>query len=65
MLAGANTINLDGADGTYDEVDTLAEVTAVTADSGSYSLASYILGTATYPLKQAYDISKEGLVTLD
>ena len=64
MLADANTIDLDGADGTYNGIDTLGEVIAVTAGDGSFSLASYILGTTSYPFKQAYDISKEGVVTV-
>jgi prepilin-type N-terminal cleavage/methylation domain-containing protein len=56
--------DVDTLDNAYDEVDTLGEVMAVTA-GGSNSLASYILGTTSYPFKQAYDISIEGVVTVD
>lgn len=56
---------VDGLDSVYDEVDTLVEAMAVTAGDGSYSLASYILGTASYPFKQAYDISQKGVVSID
>jgi len=62
MLVNADADDLDNA---HNEVDTLAEVMAVTAGDGSYSLASYILGTASYPFKQAYDISQKGVVSID
>jgi len=62
MLVNADADELDNA---YNEVDTLAEVMAVTSGDGSYSLASYILGTVSYPFKQAYDISQKGVVSID
>lgn len=53
-------------DGDYDEVQTSAQIQAVTAGDGAYSLEDYILkfGGAT-DFKQPYDISKEGVVTVD
>ncbi len=56
--AGLNTL-----DGAGDEVDTLVEVTAVTAGAGNYTLNTYIMGE--YPLRQAYDIALDGQVTVD
>ena len=50
----------------YDEVQTSAQIQAVTAGNGAYSLKDYILkfgGTTDF--KQAYDISKKGVVTVD
>ena len=53
-------------DNDYDEVQTSAQIQAVTAGDGAYSLEDYILkfGGAT-DFKQPYDISKEGIVTVD
>ena len=58
---------VDGLDSAYDEVDTLAEVMGVTVTTTDdvFSLASYILGTASYPFKQSYDISQKGVVFID
>ena len=55
-----------GLDNDYNEVQTSAQIQAVTAGDGAYSLEDYILrfGGAT-EFKQPYDISKEGIVTVD
>jgi prepilin-type N-terminal cleavage/methylation domain-containing protein len=63
MIIDAEVTELDDD---YDEVQTSAQIQAVTAEDGAYSLEDYILkfGGAT-EFKQAYDISKEGIVTVD
>ncbi|MFC1938696.1 Tfp pilus assembly protein FimT/FimU [Chloroflexota bacterium] len=63
MIIDAEVPELDDD---YDEVQTSAQIQAVTAGGGAYSLEDYILkfGGAT-EFKQAYDISKEGIVTVD
>jgi len=49
----------------YYEIQTRSDDQSVTAtvDGGTFSLADYILGTAAYPFKRAYDITQDGLVT--
>ena len=63
MMIDAKTPELDDD---YDEVQTSAQIQAVTAVDGAYSLEDYILkfGGAT-EFKQPYDISKEDVVTVD
>lgn len=63
MIIDAEVTELDDD---YDEVQTSAQIQAVTAEDGAYNLEDYILkfGGAT-EFKQAYDISKEGIVTVD
>ena len=63
MLLDAKETYLDAS---YDEVQTVEEVKAVTTGGGEYSLEDYILkfgGTTDF--KQAYDISIAGAVTVD
>ena len=63
MMLDAKTTQLDNS---YDEVQTSAQIEAVTAEGGSYSLDDYLLkfgGTTDF--KQAYDISVDGVVTID
>lgn len=63
MMIDAKVTELDD---TYDEVQTSAQIQAVTAESGSYSLEDYILKfDGTTGFKQAYDISINGEVTVD
>ena len=63
MMIDAEVPELDGD---YDEVQTSGQIQAVTAGDGAYSLEDYILrfGGAT-EFKQPYDISREGVVTVD
>lgn len=63
MIIDAEVTELDDD---YDEVQTSAQIQAVTAEDGAYNLEDYILkfGGAT-EFKQAYDISKAGIVTVD
>ena len=63
MIIDAKETYLDNS---YDGVQTSDQVAAVTAGSGAHSLADYILkfgGTTDF--KQAYDISIDGVVTVD
>ena len=63
MMLDAKETQLDDS---YDEVQTSAQIKAVTTGSGAYSLENYILkfgGTTDF--KQAYDISIDGAVTID
>jgi type IV pilus assembly protein PilA len=63
MMLDAKTTQLDNS---YDEVQTSTQIEAVTAEGGSYSLDDYLLkfgGTTDF--KQAYDISVDGVVTID
>ncbi len=50
-------------DSSYDEVDTKEEVQNVTAGNGAYDLSDNL--SASYPLNPAFDISKNGKVTVD
>jgi len=61
MMVKAKVQQLDGS---YVGVDDLVEVQGVTAGSSAYSLYDFLVG-GDYPLKQAYDISLDGIVTLD
>lgn len=61
MIVASRTPRLDAS---YDEIDELAEVQGVTAEGGAYKLDDYIFGYV-YPLMQAYDISRDGEVTVD
>ena len=63
MLLDAKETQLDDS---YDEVQTSAQIQAVTTGGGTYSLEDYILkfGGET-EFKQAYDISINGAVTID
>ena len=63
MLIEADEDDLDDA---YDEVQTLAQIQQVTAGGGAYSLASYLhlLGSEG-GFTQAYDITSDGVVTVD
>jgi prepilin-type N-terminal cleavage/methylation domain-containing protein len=56
----------DELDDTYDEIQTLAQIQQITAGGGAYSLASYlhILGSEN-GFTQAYDITSDGVVTVD
>jgi len=62
LMADAGVSELDAA---YSDVDTQTEVEAVKATVGAveYTLDDYILGTP-YPLSQAYDIAKNGAVSV-
>ncbi len=62
LLADAGVPELDEL---YEGVDTLAEVEGVTAGTApdNHSLDEYLVGEP-YPLRQAYDISKGGMVTV-
>jgi len=60
LLLSAGTTELDDS---YDEVDTWAEVRSVTAGNGAHNLGDHL--SASYPLGQAFDISRDGLVTVD
>jgi type IV pilus assembly protein PilA len=63
MLIDANEEELDDD---YDEVQTLAQIQQVTAGAGLYSLDNYLYVFAgSNQFTQAYDISKEGVVTVD
>ena len=63
MLIDADTTYLDSS---HDEIQTSAQIAAVTAGGGAYSLADYILSfVGTTEFKQAYDISIDGEVTID
>ena len=63
MMLDQNVSVLDGA-AAYDEVDTLAEVQAVTCNGGAVSLDQF-LTAGSYPLSQAYDIALDGTVAVD
>ena len=62
LLADAGVSELDAA---YSDVDTQEEVEAVkaTVNEEEFTLDDYILGTP-YPLSQAYDIAKNGAVSV-
>jgi prepilin-type N-terminal cleavage/methylation domain-containing protein len=63
MMLDAKETQLDGS---YDEVQTSSQIRAVTAGGGAYSLEDYILRFGgTIDFKQAYDISIDGVVTID
>lgn len=65
MMVKAGTAELDSS---YDEIDELAEVEGVTATNPNTSVVYYLddyLYGGSYPLKQAYDISLDGSVTVD
>jgi type IV pilus assembly protein PilA len=63
MLIDANEEELDDD---YDEVQTLAQIQQVTAGGGAYSLDNYLyVFSGSNQFTQAYDISKEGVVTVD
>ena len=63
MLIEANDDELDNS---YDEVQTLVQIQQVTAGGGAYGLDDYlyILGGDS-EFTQAYDITKDGIVTVD
>jgi prepilin-type N-terminal cleavage/methylation domain-containing protein len=63
MMIDAEVTELDD---NYEEIQTLPQIQGVTAAGGAYSLDDYILrfgGTTAF--KQAYDISIDGVVTVD
>ena len=60
MMVKAKVQTLDEACASVDE---LAEIQGVTAGGGAYSLDEFLMGGG-YPLKQAYDISSEGTVSI-
>lgn len=62
LLADAGEHELDGY---YTDIQEKSEVEGVTAGTApdNHSLDEYLM-EGTYPLRQAYDISKEGLVTV-
>jgi len=62
LLTDANVHELDDdyKDGGIRE---LADVQGVTAGSGAHSLDEYLMG-GRYPLRQAYDIDRNGVVTV-
>ena len=63
MMLDAKQTQLDDS---YDEIQTSAQIQSVTAGSGAYSLDDYILKYGiNNELKQAYDISISGEVTVD
>ncbi len=65
MMVKAQTLQLDGSGG-FSDIDTLEEVNGVTAtdDNGTtYHLDDFLTG-GSYPLKQAYDISLDGRVSI-
>jgi len=63
MLIEADEDELDDA---YDEVQTLAQIQQVTAGDGAYSLDSYLhLLSSDGGFTQAYDITSDGVVTVD
>ena len=63
MLIDADEVELDDD---YDEVQTLAQIQQVTAGSGTYSLDNYLyVFSGSNQFTQAYDISKQGIVTVD
>ena len=63
MMLDAKETQLDDS---YDEVQTSAQIEAVTTGGGAYSLEDYILKFGgTIDFKQAYDISIDGAVTVD
>lgn len=68
LFADAGKHELDNPSG-YDEVDTLAEVHDITATSDTIPSVTYYLDdylvVGRYPLVQAYDIDRYGLVTVD
>ncbi len=62
----ADAANAEGVyqlDQSYSNIQEKADVQGVTAGSGAHSLDEYLVGEP-YPLRQAYDISKGGLVTV-
>ena len=63
MLIEANEDELDNS---HDEVQTLVQIQQVTAGDGAYSLDNYlyVLGGDS-EFTQAYDITKDGIVTVD
>ncbi len=63
MMIDAKETHLDDS---YDEVQTSDQIREVTTGGGAYSLEDYILrfGNET-EFKQPYDISIEGIVTVD
>jgi prepilin-type N-terminal cleavage/methylation domain-containing protein len=63
MMVKAEVSYLDGSSD-YDEIYTLDDVQEVTAAGATYSLDEFLMG-GQYPLKQAYDITLNGLVTVD
>lgn len=58
MQAGVNEL-----DASYDEVDTREEVRKVTAGNGAFSLEDHL--STSYPISPAYDISKNGRISID
>ena len=63
MMIDAKETQLDNS---YDEVQTSAQIQAVTTGDGAYSLDDYILNFGgSLDFKQAYDISIDGVVTVD
>ena len=63
MLTEADADELDDA---YDEVQTLAQIQQVTAGDGAYTLDSYLhLLNSEGGFLQAYDITSDGVVTVD
>ena len=63
MMLDAKETQLDDS---YEGVQTSSQIQAVTTGGGAYSLEDYILkfgGTTDF--KQAYDISIDGVVTVD
>lgn len=57
--AGVPELDRDYTDGIQEKAD----VQGVTAGSGAHSLDEYLVGEP-YPLRQAYHISREGIVTV-
>ena len=56
----------DELDNSYDEVQTLVQIQQVTAGGGAYSLDEYLhLLGGDSEFTQAYDITKDGIVTVD
>ena len=60
MMVKAKAQTLDEA---RTDVDEFTEIQGVTAGGEAYSLDEFLMG-GTYPLKQAYDISNEGTVSI-
>ena len=64
MMADAGTNDLSGFENDVDELAEIEDIKAKSAEGKEYSLDMYLSFTG-FPLSQAYDISKDGTVTVN
>ncbi len=64
LLVAANVHQLDTSHDGVQSEDNVIAVTCTDDDGDPYNLRDYLMG-GDYPLRQAYDIASNGIVTVD